>query len=93
MNLTVRFHTLLSRAEEIAAEEKMENVDSYCMGRAMLEGSTYNVVYLAFLNLGYNVDRFIEELNRINAMRGPLSQAHPVSLPALQTVVLEQKVE
>jgi hypothetical protein len=60
------------------------------MGKALVEGLPYNIVHLAFLNLGYNIDRFVEELDRINAMRGPLTQANQTKI---QSVTLEQKVE
>lgn len=83
MNLTVRFKSLLEKAEEIAKESGLECIDSYCITRAMLEGDIYNICYLAFLNMGYSIDRFLEELERINNMRGPLNQRSddPLSKP------------
>lgn len=89
MILTARFHSLLQRAEQISKENNLDCVDSYCMGKAMLEGDPYNIVYLAFMNLGYNPSRMVEELDRINAMRGPLTQA--IQANVAPTVKLEQK--
>lgn len=83
MNHTVRFQRLLERAEVIAKESGLDCIDSYCITKAMLEGEPYNICYIAFLNMGYNIERFIQELDRINNMRGPLNQhsGHPLSDP------------
>lgn len=71
---TVRYQRILERAEQIAKEAGLECIDSYCVTKAMLEGNPYNICYLAFINLGLNVERFIEELDRINDMRGAYTQ-------------------
>ncbi len=72
---TVRFQRILERAEELAKEAGLDCIDSYCVSKAMLDGSIYNMLYIACLNLGVNMDNLIIELDRINAMRGPYTQA------------------
>lgn len=57
------------------------------MTKAMLEGNPYNVCFLAFINMGINIDRLIEELDRINDSRGKLTQhdqSDPMNKPAVQ---------
>lgn len=83
---TVRFQRILERAEEIAKENGLECVDSYCFTKAMLDGTIYNMCYLAFLNLGINIDSFIMELDKLNDMRHPTSQGSqaPDSAPFIE---------
>lgn len=74
MTTTVRFHRILQRAEQIAKENGLDCIDSYCVTRAMLDGTEYNMAYLTFIRMGINIDQFVTILDEINKERGPLTQ-------------------
>lgn len=76
MNPTVRFHRILQRAEQIAKDNGLDCIDSYCITKAMLDGTEYNMCYLTFLRLGINIDQFVTVLDEINNQRGQLTQHH-----------------